>query len=201
MSRAANMPSESEAADALSDSASITDTRYPEIERAKGLAIILVVWGHLASATVLEFPTWFYISVSVVYSFHMPFFMYLSGFVFFLSSYQERFWEAPVVYVQRRIDRLIIPFVIVGSSIVIGKFALQNIGSIPDPVDSLYVGFWSVLSNGQNNPAASIWYLFVLFVYTILTPIIWRFIGGRLYILTFDGICFMDHSNTQLRFI
>jgi fucose 4-O-acetylase-like acetyltransferase len=162
--------------------------RYPELERIKGLAIVLVVWGHLASATFFTFPMWFLVSISVVYSFHMPLFMYVSGFVFFHSRYHERFWKSPTQYIIGRVDRLIIPFVLIGLIITCGKFALGSLGGIPDPVESLAVGIWEIVANSPGNPAASVWYLIVLFSYTVITPILIRICRNKIaYILAFSA--------------
>jgi len=161
--------------------------RYSEIERAKGLAISLVVWGHLASATFFTFPIWFLVSISVIYSFHMPLFMYLSGFVYFISGHHERLWAGPLKYITSRADRLLLPFLAIGTLIALGKYILNDIGNIPDPVNSLYEGAWQIISNGANNPAASIWYLFVLFIYTIITPIMLKILGNSSFFLVIVG--------------
>lgn len=57
--------------------------RLSDIDRAKGLGILLVVFGHLAAKSRPEGNAWFGYAQTAVYQFHMPFFMYLSGYVFF----------------------------------------------------------------------------------------------------------------------
>ena len=70
--------------------------RLLSLDRARGFGIMLVVWGHLAGGAITGMPLWFLISISVIYGFHMPLFMYLSGFVFYLTRSQDRFWKALV---------------------------------------------------------------------------------------------------------
>ena len=53
---------------------------FPEIDLCRGLGIILVVLGHALKQTG-ETNTVFQVLLSVIYSFHMPLFFVLSGFV------------------------------------------------------------------------------------------------------------------------
>jgi len=55
--------------------------RLLDIDRATGIAIALVVLGHLAPGRIYSGAEWYYSLKSVIYTFHMPFFMYLSGVV------------------------------------------------------------------------------------------------------------------------
>jgi fucose 4-O-acetylase-like acetyltransferase len=158
-------------------------TRLLEIDRAKGLGIALVVWGHLAGQTSVALPIWFYISVATIYDFHMPFFMYLSGFVFFLTDSPGRFLKAPRKFVVRRFDRLMVPFLALGILVVMGKYFVSRFAPVDDPVNNVAAGLWSVFTNGPDNPNLSIWYLLVLFTYSIITPVLCNACGGRMWIL------------------
>ena len=171
------------------DSNELTDEqgRHLEIDRAKGLGIILVVWGHLASVIAISSPLWFLISVSVVYSFHMPLFMYLSGFVYFASGQHLRFFQKPLRFLYKRADRLLVPFLSFGVLIVLGKYIFGRFAPIPDPVQFPITGIISVITNAAGNPSASIWYLLVLFCYSILTPLFWRLCNKSIYILLVFG--------------
>ncbi len=158
--------------------------RLHHIDRAKGLGIVLVVWGHLAGQSTGAMPLWFYISVDAIYTFHMPLFMYLSGFVYFLIGAPERFWARPGTFVGKRFDRLMIPFLVFAALVVIGKHFAGQIGPVDDPVDSIPQGFAKVVVNARDNPSISIWYLLVLFIYSVFTPILWR-MGRRSMALLF----------------
>lgn len=171
--------------------------RHLEIDRAKGLGIILVVWGHLASVIAISSPLWFLISVSVIYSFHMPLFMYLSGFVYFACEQHLRFFKNPLHFLYKRADRLLVPFLSFGILIVLGKFIFGRFATIPDPVQFPITGIISVITNATGNPSASIWYLLVLFCYSILTPLFWRFCKKSIYILLFFGAALQIPSITE----
>lgn len=162
--------------------------RLPDIDRTKGFAIALVVWGHIASFAPAGSPLWFYISVDVIYSFHMPLFMYLSGFVFFYNGLHERFWKSPTKQIVNRFDRLMVPFLAFGIIVILGKYFVGQAVALPSPVHSIGDGIRRVLVDDPDNPSASIWYLFVIFVYAILTPLLWRLGGSRFLLLFLLGV-------------
>ena len=63
-----------------------TRARLTDLDRAKGLAILLVVFGHLVPQEDPAGVTWYDPIRIAIYLFHMPFFMYLSGYVTFWSG-------------------------------------------------------------------------------------------------------------------
>lgn len=155
-------------------------SRSLDIDRAKGLGIILVVWGHIPSTSTPDLPLWLYVSVSVIYYFHMPLFMYLSGFVFFMIGSEDRFWLAPARQVMKRLNRLIVPCLTFAVLIVLGKYFAASFGPVDDRVDSIGGAFLKIFTNAPGNPAISLWYLIVLFVFVTLTPVLWR-LGARTF--------------------
>ena len=60
--------------------------RRLDLDRAKGYAILLVVAGHLVANTAPPGEDWYEPLRYVLYRFHMPFFLYLSGTVAVLSG-------------------------------------------------------------------------------------------------------------------
>lgn len=162
--------------------------RLLDIDRAKGFGIAMVVWGHLFKANSYGEPEWLQTSRVVIYEFHMPFFMYLSGFVFFFTASHLRFFHNPGRFVSTRFDRLMVPFLLFGLIVVLGKFAASSMGDIDDPVDGIGSGLWKVVTNAADNPSISIWYLLVLFVYSVTTPLLWRFGGARISVILALGL-------------
>jgi fucose 4-O-acetylase-like acetyltransferase len=157
-----------------------TTGRALDIDRAKGFAIALVVWGHVPSAAMPYGPLWYYITISVIYAFHMPLFMFLSGYVFFMIGGPERFWRAPRQQLASRFDRLMIPFLFFAVLVVVGKYYAGVFGVTGDSVNSITDGIVKVMENAPDNPSISIWYLFVLFVYAVITPILWKVSRGSI---------------------
>ena len=60
-------------------------SRVSELDRAKGLAIVLVVIGHVVAGDPPAGNAWYVTLKTLIYKFHMPFFMFLSGAVFGLT--------------------------------------------------------------------------------------------------------------------
>lgn len=157
--------------------------RLLDIDRAKGLGILLVVWGHLFKAGTFNEAEWLQISRVVTYSFHMPLFMYLSGFVYFFTKTHIRILDLPLVQIAKRFDRLMVPFVAFGLLVTIGKYAASSFGPIDDKVTDIPDGLLKIVLNTPDNPSISIWYLLVVFVYSVVTPFLWRATGGRIAVL------------------
>ncbi|MBB5190801.1 fucose 4-O-acetylase-like acetyltransferase [Silvimonas terrae] len=156
-------------------------TRWPDIERGKGLAIILVVLGHLLRYDTLSEPAWYEWVKHTIYYFHMPFFMYLSGFVFFLTGAQTTWGGAFGQYLKRRANRLLLPFVLFAVLIVTGKYLAGFYLYVQDRPDGGYwAGYYHLFIQTEDSPALSVWYVMVLFVYSVLTPVLWRWSGGRI---------------------
>lgn len=52
--------------------------RYETIDIARGIAIVLVVIGHYSTP---QMPEYLHIPHEVIYMFHMPMFLFVSGFL------------------------------------------------------------------------------------------------------------------------
>ena len=115
----------------------------------KGWLIILVVLGHAIQNTLgVECDNdhlW-----NIIYSFHMPAFMAISGFLAYRPNAQ---WGGQnlISLLYRRFRQLIIPFVIWTLLLLLigGKFSLENIG--------IYLLY----------PDKGLWFLWVLFFITV----------------------------------
>ncbi len=81
------------------------------IDYAKGIGIILVVYGHVIKGLItpgLIEEQFYYYTVNFVYSFHMPLFFILSGY-FFISSLSKRtVWQ----FVNIKLKTIIYPFAV-----------------------------------------------------------------------------------------
>lgn len=153
--------------------------RRTDIDVAKGLGMLLVVYGHLLQTGTIGETPWYALTRDAIYTFHMPFFMYLSGYVFFMTRRQGLSGHAYRRMVSTRADRLLVPFAIFGLLIVLGKAIAEKIGVVHDPVANPLRGIWDVICNTPDNPAISVWYLVVLFVYCVATPILLRCCRGK----------------------
>jgi len=144
-----------------------------DIDRAKGLAILLVVFGHLMADGYPPGNAWYGAAKGIVYSFHMPFFMYLSGTVFSLAGKQHTEASAYWSFLCERALRLLVPFALFGLLIVAGKYVSHFFLYVDDPPRALSTGISELVLDTRHSPALSIWYVYVLFLYSAAMPLLW----------------------------
>jgi fucose 4-O-acetylase-like acetyltransferase len=161
--------------------AAASKTRLVDVDRAKGLAIVLVVFGHLVPhGTLPSGQEWYDVLWFAIYRFHMPFFMYLSGFVFFLVGSHRALEADYSAFLRNRAWRLLVPFFCFAAIIVGGKYVAASFMEVANRPDSLADGVYHVFFDTDESSARSIWYVFVLFVYCAVTPLLWRVLRGQM---------------------
>ena len=159
-----------------------TSRRF-DIDRAKGLGIALVVFGHLAAKSRPLGNDWFGYAQTAVYQFHMPFFMYLSGYVSMLTgSLVLRTHEWPALVISRA-RRLLLPFVAFGLALTFGKMLVADLIHVDHAPESVPTALQGLFWYTDHSPAISVWYIGVLFVFSIVTPVLYGAFGSRLSVL------------------
>ena len=108
-------------------------TRLADIDRAKGLAIFLVVLGHL-SREAAPGHEWYMALKDGLYQFHMPFFMCLSGVTMYVSYRHVADAGAYFAYVRAKFLRLMPAFFLFGLLVLLGKEVASNFM----PVDNMH---------------------------------------------------------------
>ena len=79
------------------------------IDYLKGIAIFLVVWGHAIEYAPHDGYDFFINPVYIfIYSFHMPLFMFISGYLFLYSMKDKDFWNIS----KNKFLQLIVPLII-----------------------------------------------------------------------------------------
>ena len=86
--------------------------RYDFIDYAKGLAIMLVVIGHLLQYNFSGTSSKGLFDL--IYSFHMPLFMFLSGYVASFSI--ERNIDNKMKFILRKARAFLVPFAFMGGN-------------------------------------------------------------------------------------
>lgn len=178
-----------------------------DIDQAKGLAILLVVFGHLIANGYPPGNAWYDTAKDIIYSFHMPFFMYLSGYVFSLTDKQRSADYGALL--RDRALRLLVPFVLFGLVIVTGKYAFHFFVYVDDPPHSFPDGLKALVVETASSPALSIWYIYVLFLYSAATPLLWRLglrwpgvavLGAALFCVPAPDWLYLDRAASYLLF-
>ncbi|KND59694.1 Arginine/ornithine antiporter ArcD [Candidatus Burkholderia verschuerenii] len=137
------------------------------VDHAKGIGIILVVFGHvnrgLESAGIVMPGGAYKLVDSLIYAFHMPLFFFLSG-LFFVKSIESRgTWR----FVGSKVDTLVYPFVIWstlqgGIQILLSRYTNGN-ATVSDML-TMYV-----------RPHDQFWFLYALFMNAVLFALLyWR---------------------------
>ena len=139
--------------------------RLQYIDIAKGICILLVVTGHI-----LQFNCCGYGSdtaFNFIYSFHMPVFMLLSGYVAALS---QRRIDAGVAidFIKKKFYSLVVPFFVWGLFISPFIIKQQGIESIISTTKELIL-----------NPSTGAWFIIVLF-FIQLYFLLFRLLSERL---------------------
>ena len=101
--------------------------RIVYLDIAKALCIILVVIGHYCPDGC---PDWWIAVHDFIYTFHMPLFMFASGFVYIATKRDE---EKYGNFIMKKVKRLMIPYFVV-SAIVIGiKLLTESHAYVENP--------------------------------------------------------------------
>jgi fucose 4-O-acetylase-like acetyltransferase len=132
------------------------------LDIAKGLAIILVVVGHVIQGSSPNFDDllWF----KVIYSFHMPLFVFLSGAVAAITFKAERVEEGigdalqqAKTRIAKAVVRLLIPFI---AWCLINQLIYHHSESV---VSALVLAF--------RRPDTALWFLLAIFYCIVLTEL------------------------------
>lgn len=150
------------------------------IDVAKGLGILLVVYGHVArglmNGGVTMDRTWFTTVDSAIYAFHMPLFFLLSGW-FFLGSMTRR---GPRDYLATRVATVLYPYVL--WSLLQGGIELLMSRYTSNPLQ-----LSAVLALGWA-PRAQFWFLYALFLISVIALLMcWRHPRAGVAALTVTG--------------
>jgi fucose 4-O-acetylase-like acetyltransferase len=141
------------------------------VDYAKAIGIILVVYGHVArgiySAGIPFDATIFRLADSVIYSFHMPLFFFLSG-LFFCNSLQRR---GGLGMVAGKVDTIIYPFVLwsILQGLAEAFLSAHTNGSVD--FASVFTMLWA--------PRAHFWFLYALFALFVFSALFYSLIPRR----------------------
>ncbi len=102
--------------------------RIESLDIAKAICIVLVVVGHYIPD---NSPIWYVVLHDVIYTFHMPLFMFASGFIYMATKKDMGYG----VFIQKKVQRLLIPYFATSVVIISIKLLTQGDMSVDNPVD------------------------------------------------------------------
>ena len=148
--------------------------RYLEIDVAKGMAIALVVWGHVVSSngTPPQGNGWYQALNNLIYLFHMPFFMFLSGVVAGIGYKPLKNWAGWRAFVQQKSIRLMPAYLLFGLAVVVGKLVAGSFMHVDNLPPSVFEGVLAVFLYPSQSAAGFLWFIYTLFwFYLTLHPL------------------------------
>lgn len=141
-----------------------TKTRSEELDISKGIAIFLVVWGHIIQYSFAGKEEFYEnIIFRLIYGFHMPLFMIISGYLFFYSC--EKYDLKRIV--KKQFKNIIYPLFIwniifLGSKLLYRKIEINSFGD--------FLGLLNV-------SLRDLWFLWSIFIISILIAVV--HLGGN----------------------
>lgn len=164
-------------------------TRTDWVDYAKAIGIILVVYGHVARGLYnggIAIPEHVYLLAdSIVYSFHMPLFFFLSG-LFFYSSFVKR---GAVGLTFNKIDTIVYPYILwsifQGSvEVVLSSYTNGNVtwGEV--------LQLW--------DPRAQFWFLYALFFIFLVSIALFSTVQYRWLMFIFGFTCLLHLFRAHL---
>ncbi|WP_226999744.1 acyltransferase family protein [Microbulbifer aggregans] len=154
------------------------ESRAQWVDYAKAIGIILVVYGHVArglfDAGIPVSPELFLLVESIVYSFHMPLFFFLSG-LFFEASFRRR---GPGGLVLSKLDTIVYPYILwsllQGSiEVFLSKYTNGSVGA-----GDVFSFLWE--------PRAQFWFLYALFILFCVATLIFSLLRLRGSLIVFS---------------
>lgn len=133
-------------------------SRLIEFDVAKALCIILVVMGHYA----VDNPSWWVTTHDIIYTFHMPLFMFASGFIYIAFKKEESYGH----FLMKKVRRLMIPYITTSIIIVTLKLMSQSGLYVENPVTTL--SYFKILYLPE--AGSFLWFVWALWWMFCLVP-------------------------------
>ena len=151
--------------------------RNPWVDYAKAIGIILVVYGHVARGVFnagLPMDEDNYLLIdSIIYSFHMPLFFFLSG-LFFYDSLIKRGKAGLIV---NKVDTIVYPFIVWSLLQGLLEVVLSNYTNGEVTLGQVFSLLWS--------PRAQFWFLYALFLVFVVCSFIYAKVDRRYFLPVF----------------
>jgi peptidoglycan/LPS O-acetylase OafA/YrhL len=164
------------------------------IDKASGIAIILVVYGHIFFPETIA-TNWFIHSHKFIYKFHMPLFMCLSGYLVFMSTSRKTInTQSEYLDFQKKKLYKFVPVYLIASAGAIILDALYK----HQPAAEISRSIFNSVFNPVHSSAVFVWYIYVLIGFYLVTPFLIKLKGHILYLLLLFGFLLTNLSFSQL---
>lgn len=160
--------------------------RLVALDAARGLAILLVVIGHVVARDLPAGNEWYARLKDTIYLFHMPLFMTLTGISFALSLPRFAAWSDVARFSGKRVERLFVPYVVFGLVIIAGKLVAARYVQVDNlSGDSALL---ELVVRPTRSGASFLWFIYVLSIYLVTVPALFQVTGRRPMLLGIAGV-------------
>ena len=104
--------------------------RLAALDIARMVCIILVVIGHYDPSNA---PSHYSNMLGVIYTFHMPVFLFISGYIYIITRKEEPF----NAFITKKIKRLAIPYLVTSAIVITIKLLTQGSAQVDHPVTAM----------------------------------------------------------------
>ncbi|WP_018464790.1 acyltransferase family protein [Segatella paludivivens] len=135
----------------------------------QGWAMLLVVLGHIDLNNEIVDPEHPFVNLihSTIYGFHMPLFMFISGYLFYITKInKEKLYGTTIL---AKFKRLYIPMIFFTCVALLPKVILPTL--MKHPADISWSYFVDVFILYKTNPLSEMWFVVSLFILMLLYPI------------------------------
>ncbi len=164
--------------------------RLEAIDKLKGLAIFLVVLGHLVAREPPEGNAWYVVLRDTIYLFHMPLFMFLSGLILGYSRKPISDWPSYGKYLAGKFKRLMPAYFFFSAVVFFGKLFAAQFLHVDNAPES-WLSYFDVIIDPLGSYSAFLWYIQVLFLFYAIAPLGYYLTGQRIHFLL--PLCLLLH--------
>lgn len=134
--------------------------RLISFDIAKAICMILVVVGHYVPD---YSPTWYVDIHDVIYTFHMPLFMFASGYIYMATKRDIPYKD----FLLKKVKRLMVPYFSVSAIIISIKLLTERHAYVQNPVTvhSYFKLFY------EPEAGAFLWFIWALWWMFVLVPL------------------------------
>jgi len=154
--------------------------RIKYLDKAKGIAILLVVVGHLSRHAPPANAWYGILKWDIIYKFHMPFFMFLSGFIAYLHYKPIGSIRAYFEYLIHRLGKIAVTYVVFSAVVLGGKTVFATTGLLGNPSRGLLAEVYLVMTQPIHSCVGQVWYLYVLSMFIVILPGLDCLVKGRM---------------------
>lgn len=151
----------------------------------QGWSMLLVVIGHIMLTNIFQneaTPVTAFIEKNI-YSFHMPLFMFISGFLFYHTKLEKN--KDYITTIKDKSKRLLIPFCFFTIACLLLKYAFNPL--MKRPVELSFNYIINSFLYPASNPLGELWFISTLFILFLFMPVYKYALANKIR----TGICWI----------